>query len=507
MRINLEQGINACQLVYDTCPNDLKGLTQTLQFTHWHAFTHQKTLILTDVDTTLLNLDPEQLYDEIATLVHAYPIDRLIGVGPQLADYAHKFLMPEKHFYPDVPALLHSGFLEQLHKNILIIKNDISHAVNALIQKLRYQCHEAVLEIDLDAIKHNLHFLRSNLSKQTGIIAMIKAAAYGSSSFEIAHFLQQWEVDYLGVAYIDEGATLRENGIQLPIMVMNPSPNCFDKLLAHQLEPVIYSLPVLKAWKQFIHDKSASTNIHIKLDTGMHRLGFMEHEVAEMVRIIKGMPQVNVKSVLSHLSAPGNQRQDAYTHAQAALFKQLTTYMESQLGAPILKHLLNTAGGLHYPTYEFDMVRLGIGLYGFSKKVQQHLQIASTLKTTISQIKEIPTGATIGYERKGVASKHTKIAILAIGYADGFRRALSNGRGKVWVNGQLAPVIGNVCMDMTMIDITGIPAQEGDEVVIFGKDHPTTEMALAAGTIVYEILTNISERIKRVYYKELPTSI
>lgn len=503
MRISLEQGINTCQLVYDTCPNDIKGLTQTLQFAQWHTFPHQKTLILTDVDTTLSNLEPEQLYNQVATLIHAYPIDRLIGVGPQLANYAHKFLIPEKHLYPDVTTLLQSSFLEQLHKNILIIKNSTNHAIHVVIKNLQHQSHETVLEIDLDAIKHNLHFLRSHLSKKTGIIAMIKAAAYGSSSFEIAHFLQQWQVDYLGVAYVDEGVTLRENGIQLPIMVMNPSPNCFDKILAHQLEPVIYSLSHLKAWKQFIHGKSTPINIHIKLDTGMNRLGFMEHEVAEMVRMIKEMPQVHVKSAFSHLSAAGNQRQDAYTHAQAALFKKLTTYMESQLDAPILKHLLNTAGCLYHPVYEFDMVRLGIGLYGFSKKVQQNLHIASTLKTTISHIKEVRAGATIGYERKGIVTRPTKIAVLAIGYADGFKRALSNGKGKVWIHGQLAPVIGNVCMDMTMVDITGIAAQEGDEVIIFGKEHPTTEMALAANIIVYEILTNISERIKRVYYKEI----
>lgn len=507
MRINLKQGVNACQLVYDTCPNNLKGLRQTLQFTDWHAFAHQKTLILTDIDTKALKLDPEQLYNEVATIIHAYPINRFIGIGPQLAAYAHKFLIPEKHFYLDIPTLLQSGFLEKLHKNILIIKNDTTHTANLLIQKLQYQCHETILEIDLNAIKHNLHLLRSKLSSTTGIIAIIKAAAYGSSSFEVAHFLQQWGVDYLAVAYVDEGVTLRENGIQLPIMVMNPSPNCFDRLLAYHLEPVIYSLRMLKAWNHFINDKPGPFNIHLKLDTGMHRLGFMEHELAEAVPIIRGTPQLQLKSVLSHLSAPGNQREDAYTQAQARLFKQLTSYIESQLGAPILKHLLNTAGGLYHPAYELDMVRLGIGLYGFSKPVQQHLQIASTLKTIISQIKEVPTGATIGYERKGVATKPTRIAVLAIGYADGFRRSLSNGKGKVWINGQLAPVIGNVCMDMTMVDITNIAAQEGDQVIIFGKEYPTTEIALAAGTIVYEILTNISERIKRVYYKELATSI
>lgn len=502
MRITLEKGINASQLVYDTGCNSLHSFIHTLQFTNWHTFTHPKTLVLTDLDEESTNLSTTALYTQVATLLHSHAIDRLIGIGPRLADHAGEFSGIEKLFYPDIPSLLASGILETLDKNIFIIKNNPKSTIQTLIPKLQHQCHETILEIDINAIQHNLSYLRSNLSKDTGIIAMIKASAYGSSNFEVAHFLQQWQVSYLSVAYTDEGVTLRQNDIHLPIMVMNPSPKCLDKLVNHHLEPVIYSLHILKALVKFITPQNTSINVHIKLDTGMYRLGFLEDEVAEMVCIIKQNPLLRVQSVFSHLAAQDSQHHDTYTHTQARLFQRLTTYIEQELQIKVLKHLLNTAGSFNHPIYEFDLVRLGIGLYGFRKKIQQHLQLVSTLKTIISQIKEVPAGATIGYERKGIVNRPSKIAILAIGYADGFRYGLSNGIGKVWVNGHLAPVVGNVCMDMVMIDITGITAQEGDEVIIFGKEHPATDIALKAGTIVYEILTNTGERIKRVYYKE-----
>lgn len=504
MRINLEQGTNYCQLVYDTYTDNLAGLKDVLNFTAWQAFNHQKTLILADISQSDTPID--QLYDQVAALLYHHQIDRLVGIGPQLTKYAHKFTALETHLYKNISELLASQLLEQIHKNVLIIKQSNTYGVTQLVNRLQKKCHVTTLEIDLGAIEHNLNFLRSQLSKDTGIIAMVKAAAYGSSSFHVAHFLQQWQVDYLAVAYADEGETLRKQGIRLPIMVMNPAPACFERLLAYQLEPVIYSIEILQHWHQFAQEKAIHTPIHIKLDTGMHRLGFMGKDIEELIYILQRMPYVTVKSVCSHLAASGNQQHDDYTHKQARLFQHLANYIENRLGISVFKHLLNTAGTQYHPIYEFDMVRLGIGLYGFSKKIQHHLKPAHTLKTTISQIKEVPAGATIGYERKGIAEKPTTIAILPIGYADGFRHTLSNGRGKVWVNGKLAPVIGNVCMDMTMVDITGIEAKEGDEVIIFGKTLPITEICSATGAIVYEILTNISERVKRIYYKELSDS-
>ena len=509
MRINLEQGINAYQLVYDTGGNSIAALRHLLTFTNWNTFTNPKTLILTDLDTscTAEGKSEAALYAQVTDLIHAYPIDNLIGIGPRMTHYAHAFHLREKRFYPDISSLVASSAFAQCHQHILIIKHHAAFGVHTLIPLLQHQCHETILEIDLNAIHHNLHYLRSHLPQKTGIIAMIKASAYGSSHFEIAHFLQQWQVDYLGVAYVDEGVALRNNGITLPIMVMNPSPRCFERLLAHQLEPVIYSLHTLKAWQQLLATQPKTIHVHIKLDTGMYRLGFLADEVEAMIAILQATPQLQVKTVLSHLAAQGNPKQDAYTHAQATSFKQLTAYIEKALQIKVGKHLLSTAGATNHPTYAFDFVRLGIGLYGFSKKIQPHLQIASTLKTTISQIKDVPAGATIGYERQGITQRNTKIAILPIGYADGFRHSLGNGLGHVCVNGHLAPVIGNVCMDMVMIDITDIPAQEGDEVIIFGKEHPATDMAAKAGTIVYEVLTDIGQRIKRVYYKEVDLTL
>ena len=550
MRLNLEQGINDCQLIYDTYDNDWACLNNVLQFTTQQAFIHQKTLILPDLypgdlafdsfnkapnsfnkapnsfnkESGSFNKAPnsfnkapdsfnkasdsfnkasDSLYEKVAQLLYNQKIHQLIAIGPQLQLHAEKFQFLEAHFFADIEALLASHLLDSIYKNVVIVKGARINHLSELLDKLRQRCHDTVLEIDLDAIEHNLNFFRGRLSKNTQVIAMLKASAYGSSSFEVAHFLQQCQVAYLSVAYVNEGVTLRKDGIKLPIMVMNPSPSGFNKLLDYQLEPVIYSLKLLKEWKQFITDKQIHVPIHIKLDTGMHRLGFMEKDIDELVRLLQLIPHIHIKTILSHLAAPGTQCHDAYTHMQAQLFQRMTHDIEKKLGVSVSKHLLNTAGAQHFPEYHFDMVRLGIGLYGFSKEVQEHLQMASTLKTVISQIKEVPAGATIGYERKGITERPSKIATLAIGYADGFRRKLSNGLGKVWINGKLAPVIGSVCMDMCMVDITDIEAKEGDEVIIFGKELPIHEMASALNTIVYEVLTNVDERVKRVCYKVL----
>lgn len=500
MRINLEQGINRCQLVYDTYQNDWISLKGVLKFVAEQGFTQKKTLVLTDLSSP----DADKLYSELAHLIQNQHIHQLIGIGPQLLTYAHKFLLlPETYFFENIVSMLASELLDKQYGNVVIVKGANTCTMDMIVARLRKKCHDTVLEIDLGAIQHNLDFFRNKLSTDTQVIAMVKASAYGSGSYGIAHLLQQCRVDYLAVAYADEGVTLRENGIHLPIMVMNPSPTSFTKLLAHNLEPVIYSLRLLNDWFNFLGENPAHNKIHIKLDTGMHRLGFMEQDIDTLIQTLQGASHLSIKSICSHLAAPGTQHHNAYTHAQAKLFQQMVYYIEGKLGVSLPKHLLNTAGTYVFPEYKFDMIRLGIGLYGLTKDVQQYLKPASTLKTVISQIKEVPAGATIGYERKGLAQRLTQVAVLAIGHADGFRRSLSNGQGKVYVNGKLAPVIGNVCMDMTMVDITGIEAQEGDEVIIFGKELPIAEVAAAMDTIVYEVLTNVNERVRKVYYKEL----
>ncbi|WP_052290781.1 alanine racemase [Candidatus Amoebophilus asiaticus] len=500
MRINLEQGINRCQLVYDTYRNDWVSLQHVLGFVAEQGFTQKKSLILTDLNTSEIDID--KLYSELAQLLQTQQIYQLIGVGTKMLTYAHKFLLPETHFFENLTSMLASGLLDKQYGSVVIVKGATIRAVDSVVARLQKKCYDTVLEIDIGAIQHNLNFFRSKLAAPTQVIAMVKASAYGSGSYGIAHLLQQSRVDYLAVAYADEGVTLRENGIYLPIMVMNPSPVSFTKLLAHRLEPVIYSLRLLHDWLNFLSTTHTQLGFHIKLDTGMHRLGFMEQEIDKLTQALQNQSSLSIKSVCSHLAAPGTQRHNAYTHAQAKLFQQMVQRIEGKLGIMLPKHLLNTAGTQLFPEYQFDMVRLGIGLYGFTKGIQQYLKVASTLKTIISQIKEIPIGATIGYERKGLAQRPTKIATLAIGYADGFRRSLSNGHGKVWINGKLAPVIGNVCMDMAMVDITGIEANEGEEAIIFGKELPITHVASAMDTIVYEVLTNVDERVRKVYYKE-----
>ncbi|MHB9148294.1 MAG: alanine racemase, partial [Candidatus Amoebophilus sp.] len=403
MRINLEQGINRCQLVYDTYHNDWVSLQSVLGFVAEQGFTQKKTLILTDLNASEIDID--KLYSELAQLLQTQQIYQLIGIGPKMLTYAHKFLLPETHFFESLTSMLASGLLDKQYGSVVIVKGANIRVVDSVVARLQKKCYDTVLEIDIGAIQHNLNFFRSKLAAPTQVIAMVKASAYGSGSYGIAHLLQQSRVDYLAVAYADEGVTLRENGIYLPIMVMNPSPVSFTKLLTHRLEPVIYSLRLLHDWLNFSNTTHTQLGFHIKLDTGMHRLGFMEQEIDKLTQALQNQSSLSIKSVCSHLAAPGTQRHNAYTHAQAKLFQQMVQRIEGKLGIMLPKHLLNTAGTQLFPEYQFDMVRLGIGLYGFTKGIQQYLKVASTLKTIISQIKEIPIGTTIGYERKGLAQR------------------------------------------------------------------------------------------------------
>eukprot|EP01132_Coremiostelium_polycephalum_P000353 gene353-448_t len=504
MRVNIEQGLNNCPLVYDTYPNNWTNLQHVLDFVAEQRFTQKKTLILADMPH-VSEVDEAEAHAQLTQILHKHQIDQFIGIGPKQVAYAATCPFNNMYCFETLSHVLASELLGRLRDAVIIIKGTNDGLLSPIISFLQLKCHDTVLEIDIHAIQHNLHYFQKHIGAGTQIIAMIKAAAYGSGSclYDIAYLLEQSSVSYLAVAYVDEGVTLRENGIKLPIMVMNPSPSSFTKMLLYHLEPSIYSLRILKAWRDFLKHHAAYSGIHIKLDTGMHRLGFMEEELGELVQILQELPYWSIKSVYSHLAAPGSLHHRAYTHQQATLFQKMVNYLEGQLGTTLPKHLLNTTGTHTLPAYQFDMIRLGIGLYGFSKEIQAHLKSASTLKTIISQIKELPMGTTIGYERKGVAQRATRIATLAIGYADGFRRSLSNGKGKVLVKGQIAPVVGNVCMDMAMVDITDIAAQEGDEVIIFGKELPVADMATAMDTIVYEVLTNVNERVRKVYYKAL----
>jgi len=501
MRLSLKQGIHGCQLIDDTYNNDLTGLAAALDFMWQQNQSLEKTVIISDFLQT--GIDPQIFYQQVAQLLINKKVSHLIGVGTTIATYAYLFEEMDARFYPSTIDCLKSGRLQQLNNELILIKGAREFALERIVDRLQQKIHSTVLEIDLDAVTHNLNYFRRKLSKSTKLMVMTKASAYGSGTFEIPHLLQHNQIDYLGVAYTDEGVLLRENGVHLPIMVMNPAEESFDNLIQYQLEPEIYSLRLLKALGAFLQAQSASIKIHLKVNTGFNRLGLDRADLEKAIAWIQEHPSVHVTSVFSHLAASEDIQEDSFTHLQAQKLIQQATFLEQKLGTPLIKHLLNSSGILRFAKdYQMDMVRLGIGLYGIgvNPEEQKHLQVVSTLKTVISQIRTLQKGETIGYNRKGVVDHEMKVATIAIGYADGFLRGLGNGKGIVWIHGQPAPVIGNVCMDMTMINITGIEAKEGDAVIIFGKKHPISDIANALNTSPYEVLTNVSERVKRVYF-------
>jgi alanine racemase len=370
---------------------------------------------------------------------------------------------------------------------------------------LEQKLHQTVLEIDLNALRHNIKVYRQKLHPGVRLMAMVKAFSYGSGSFEIANLLQHAGIDYLGVAYADEGVELRKAGIRLPVMVMNTEEAGFDAIVDHHLEPELYSFKILLAFRDYLQSRELQHYpVHIKYDTGMHRLGFERHELEALCKLLEDAPEFKVVSFFSHLAASAEPRHDSFTKEQGQHLLEGATAVESALGYQVLKHVANTAAIHRHPELQMDMVRLGIGMYGIDEdeSIQKQLQNVTTLKTGISQVKRIKPGESIGYGRSAIAEKEMLIATVRIGYADGYPRILSNGAGKMLVKNQLAPVVGRICMDMTMLDITGIPASEEDEVIVFGQELPVDKLAGWAGTIAYEILTNISQRVRRVYFEE-----
>ncbi len=521
MRLELKQGIRGCYLIDDTYNNDLAGLQTALDFLGSQQQRAKKTVILSDMLESGEN--EAQLYGKIAAMLRSKSVDRLIGIGEAVSRNAGVFDMEKMLFssteeflksgLPPAPSerggvlspLLRRGLGEagpSFSNELILIKGARTFRFERIVRQLQQKTHGTVLEINLDAVAHNLNHFRSLLRPQTKIMAMVKAFAYGSGSAEIASLLQFHRVDYLAVAYADEGVLLRENGITLPIMVMNPSMGTFRQLIDYQLEPEIYSPRILQELLDFLEENNELVRIHVKVETGMNRLGFGPEHIAELVQTLRQHPRLHVAAIFSHLAASENPQHRDFTSAQIERFKIVSAEIAKPLGYQPLRHIVNSAGIAHYPDAQFDMVRLGIGLYGVGTNAdeQTHLQTVGTLKTTISQIKHVKAGETVGYGRRGNVLTDSTIATIAIGYADGFDRRFSLGNGKVWVNGHLAPVIGSVCMDMTMLDITDIPAQEGDMVVIFGAELPIQQLAAWASTIPYELMTGIGERVKRVFF-------
>ncbi|HWA32788.1 MAG TPA: bifunctional UDP-N-acetylmuramoyl-tripeptide:D-alanyl-D-alanine ligase/alanine racemase [Cyclobacteriaceae bacterium] len=497
MRLELKQGINGCIVIDDTYNNDLAGLRISLDFLK-NQQKAKKTLILSDILQS--GLSDLELVKSIRDAVASSRINKVIGVGPVL--HTHKQFFPNAKFYRTTQEFLQDFHSNEFSDEVILVKGARSFQFEKIARQLERKVHGTVMEINLNAMVHNLNYFKSCVKPGVKIMAMVKAFAYGSGSEEVANLLQYHRIDYLGVAYADEGIELRKNNISLPIMVMNPTEESFVFLKGYKLEPEMYNLRILRSLTEFLHGEPC--DVHIKLDTGMHRLGLEEQELNEVIEILKVNKNLRVVSLFSHLSGADEQQHDDFSKIQAEAFVRMADRLDQALGYKPFRHILNTPGILRLPQYQFDLVRLGIGLYGVdpTAEINKNLQPVATLKTVISQIKKINAGETIGYGRRGKADHDMTLGTLAIGYADGFSRSFSRGRGKVLIHGKLAPVVGNVCMDMTMVDITGIAASEGDEAIIFGPDLPIQEVAKWIDTIPYELLTSTSERVKRMFFAE-----
>lgn len=501
MRLEMKKGINNCYIIDDSYSNDLAGLEIALNYLNNQHHRQNKSLIITDILQS--GIDKEILYKKTAELLSGFNLSRIIGIGTDVQSMA-KYIHHDFRHFPDTGAFMSEFNLDAFKNETILIKGARKYSLEKVVTYLQEKIHGTVLEINLDALSYNLNIYRSYLAPDTKLMVMVKALAYGSGSIEVANLLEFHRVDYLGVAYTDEGVTLRKNGISLPIMVMNPSSEAFDMILAFRLEPEIYNLRILRELDSYSRVKEKQVKIHIKIDTGMHRLGFSENDLDEMTGIIMENPYLKVVSIFSHLAAADEEIHDDFTHDQAKRFISACRMIREKSGIDFIRHIANSAAITRFPQYHFDMVRLGIGLYGSDATgmLPEKLRPIGRLKTNISQINHLPAGNSVGYGRKGKLKKNSTIATIAIGYADGFSRTFSNGIGKVFINGSFAPVIGNVCMDMTMVDITGIEAREGDEVLIFGEEITLQELAGTIHTIPYEILTSISERVKRIYISE-----
>jgi alanine racemase len=503
MRLEMKEGINNCTIINDSYNSDIDSLSIALDFLIQQKQHRHKTVILSDILQS--GRSDNYLYGEIAQLLSHKNVDRIIGIGKAISRQTAAFGM-EKQFFPSTNDFLASFPLATFSNETILLKGARVFEFERISEALQQKTHETVLEINLNALVHNLNYYRSLLNPGVKIMAMVKAFSYGSGSFEIANILQFHQVDYLTVAYADEGVELRKAGINLPVMVMNPDQESFDTMFKHQLEPEIYNFRTLRLLEESLSALPAgkSTGVHIKIDTGMHRLGFDPKEIDELIVLLKDQPKIRVTSVFSHLAGSDNPELDGFTARQIVIFQEASQKIRTAFDYPILRHISNTAAIGRFPDSQYDMVRLGIGLYGISPTTQeqQFLLNVSTLKSSVSQIKQIPAQETVGYNRGWSSGTDATIGIVPIGYADGLSRSLGNGRGHLMVSGEVVPIVGNVCMDMCMIDISGLPVREGDEVIVFGKEMPIARLAEAMNSIPYEILTGISRRVKRIYFEE-----
>ena len=505
MRMQLKKGINNCYVLNDSYSNDLSSLSIALDYLKQQSGDNKTTVILSDILQS--GLENEKLYQQVANELQQRNIHRLIGIGEAISTNHFLFSsIQQTSFFTTTEAFLQQATHHLFTKDYVLLKGARVFAFERINHWLEQKTHQTIMEINLSAMVHNLKQYQQHLYPTTKLMAMVKAFSYGSGSVEIARLLQFYKVDYLAVAYADEGVDLRQAGIALPIMVMNVDEAAFDALIEYNLEPEIYSFSIYNAFKQYLLQQGIHQfPIHIKLNTGMNRLGFEIGEIEGLSKELATQNLMIVKTVFSHLVASEAAEHDGFTQHQANLFNQACTILQQQLPYTFIKHLANSSGIFRHPNLQFDMVRLGIGLYGVDSANGTALQLqpVATLKSTIAQIRIVKANDTVGYNRNGKLLRDSKIATVRIGYADGFNRQLGNGVGAVYLHQKLAPVIGNVCMDMVMIDVTDIAAaKEGDNVEIFGKHLPIQQIAKWCSTIAYEIMTTISQRVKRVYVEE-----
>ena len=505
MRLELKNGVNHCLVINDSYSADMSSLKIALDFLSQQRQHSKYTVILSDILQT--GKSEKKLYKEIAGLLAEKKINRLIAIGEKMT--ANKVAFEELKdteilFYQSTENFIRDFNQLQFRDEMILLKGARLFQFEKIDHLLSLQVHQTVLEISLDAIAHNLKQYQNLLDTSTKLMAMVKAFAYGTGSYETARLLQFHKVDYLAVAYIDEGVELRKAGISMPIMVMNTEEDNLDALIQYSLEPVLYSFNLLNSLDNYFKKQAVQEMpVHVEIETGMNRLGFAVSDLPELIHRLKNS-SFKIQSVFSHLAASEEKQQDVFTKQQADIFLSAASELQNAFHYPFLKHIANSAAIIRHPDLQLDMVRLGIGLYGIDSASTHRLELkhVATLKSTIAQIKKLKEDETVGYNRKGVATSNLVIATVRIGYADGYPRSLGNGTGKMWLKGHLVPTIGSICMDMTMIDITGLPqVKEGDEIIVFGEELSVDQIAHWAGTIPYEILTGVSQRVKRIYYE------
>lgn len=505
MRLEVKEGQHGCTLINDSYNSDFNSLDIALDFMNRRPDHkgRRRTLILSDI---LQSGDTDKdLYNKVAFLCEKRGVEKFIGIGEGLLGQRSAFRhLGKKHFFATVNAFIHSDVFANLHDEVILLKGARQFGFDRLTELLVKKVHETVLEVNLNAVVDNLNWYRSFLKPETKLVCMIKADAYGAGAVEIAKTLQDHRVDYLAVAVADEGVTLRKNGITSNIMIMNPEMSSFKTLFDYDLEPEVYCFRLLDALVKAAQKEGITGfPVHIKLDTGMHRLGFdPQKDMDELISRLKHQNAIIPRSVFSHFVGSDADSFDGFSARQFALFEEGSGKLQSAFKHKIIRHMDNSAGIEHFPERQMDMCRLGLGLYGINPRTNKIINNVSTLKTTILQLRHVPAGDTVGYSRKGTIEHDSLIAAIPIGYADGLNRHLGNRHCYCLVNGKKAAYVGNICMDVAMIDVTGIDCKEGDSVEIFGDHLPVTVLSDVLDTIPYEVLTTVSNRVKRVYFQD-----